>query len=69
MTIDWRKELSNIGRIYWWYMKVGFISIPFGIIYACLTMYLGYESVAVLLPILAAAIFAVYKIQGMPPKS
>ena len=48
-------------------MKVGFIAVPFGFVYGCARAYLGHESLPVLIPLLVAALFTVYKIQGMPP--
>lgn len=67
MAIDWRKELDSCKRIYFWYMKTGLIATPFGVIYAFVILHLGHESVTALIICLAAAIVAVYKIQGMPP--
>jgi hypothetical protein len=67
MAIDWKKAGKSWLRTYFWYMRVGLVAIPFGIVYACATLYLGHESLAVLVPILAAAVFTIWKIQGMPP--
>jgi hypothetical protein len=67
MATDWRKELGLCKRIYFWYMKTGLISIPFGVIYAFVTLRFGHESMAALIVCLAAAIAVAYKIQGMPP--
>lgn len=68
MTINWRKEGKSCLRMYLWYMRVGLISIPFGVIYGLIVLRLGHESTPVLLAILAAAVIAIYKIQGMPPR-
>jgi hypothetical protein len=67
MAIDWKKELNLIRRCWWWWMKVGFIAAPFGAVYGCVTVYLGHESLSVLIPLLVAALLTIYKIQGMPP--
>lgn len=67
MAIDWKKELDHSKRIYFWYMKMGLISIPFGIVYACISLRLGHDSMTALVACVAAAIITVYKIQGMPP--
>jgi hypothetical protein len=48
-------------------MKVGLIAVPFGVIWGCATLYLGYESKTVLILLLIAALVVIYKIQGMPP--
>ena len=67
MAIDWKKELNLIRRCWWWWLKVGFIAAPFGAVYGCTTVYLGHESLPVLIPLLVAALLTIYKIQGMPP--
>lgn len=67
MAIDWKKELSLLGRGYWWYMKAGLISVPFGIAYGCINLYLGHESKAAFVVIIAAALITTFKIQGMMP--
>jgi len=69
MTWDWRKDLNLCKRLYFWYMKLGLISIPFGLAYGLLVAFrLHHESVPVLLVCMFAAIVANYKIQGMPPE-
>jgi hypothetical protein len=65
--MDWHKEWSLWKRIYFWYMRAGLISIPFGAVYGIIVLRLGHESKTALLISLAAAMIAVYKIQGMPP--
>ncbi len=67
MAIDWKKEFALTRRIYWWYMKVGFIATPFGILYGCVNLYLGHESMAALVVVLATALVTIYKILGPPP--
>lgn len=67
MAIDWKKELDHSKRIYFWWMKLGLIAIPFGIIYAFVILHLGHESKTALIITVLAAIATVYKIQGMPP--
>jgi hypothetical protein len=67
MAIDWRKAGKSWLRCYWWWMRVGLIAVPFGVLWGCATLYLGYESKAVLIVLLAVALFTIYKIQGMPP--
>ena len=48
-------------------MKAGFITIPFGLVYALVSLHIGYESKPAVIIVLAAAIITVYKILGMPP--
>jgi hypothetical protein len=67
MTIDWRKEAKSCLRMYLWYMRVGLIAIPFGIVYALIVLHLGHESMPALVLCLVTAIIAVSRIQGLPP--
>jgi hypothetical protein len=67
VAIDWKKELDLNKRIYFWYMKTGLISIPFGLVYACISVHLGHDSTTALIICVAASIITVYKIQGFPP--
>jgi len=48
-------------------MKVGFIAIPFGIVYGFIVLRLGHESKTALGVTLLAALVTVFKTQGMPP--
>jgi len=67
MAIDWKKEWSLWKRIYFWYMRAGLISIPFGLIYGLMVLYLKHESKPALVIALAAAMITNYIVQGMPP--
>jgi len=67
MAIDWKKEWNLWKRIYWWYMRAGLITIPFGFIYACMVLYLKHESKPALVIALVAAMITNYIVQGMPP--
>ena len=67
MAIDWKKEWDLQKRLYWYYMKLGFITIPFGFVFACSVLILKHESMPILILMLAAALFTNYKVQGMAP--
>lgn len=67
MAIDWKKEWILTRKVWWWYMKLGFISIPFGIIYGYTRLALGHESKLALVVVLACAIVTNHLIQGLPP--
>ena len=67
MAIDWKSEIDLTKRIFLWYMRVGLISVPFGLVYACACLRLGHESTAALVITLAATFLTVWKINGMPP--
>lgn len=66
-SIDWRKEWSLWKRLYFWYMKLGLITLPFGFIYGCFVLYLKHDSIPMLVAAVVAALLTNYKIQGMPP--
>lgn len=67
MAVDWKKEASLTKRIFFWYMKVGLIAIPFGLIYGLATVRLGYESKPIMVVCLVAALLCALRILGMPP--
>ena len=67
MAVDWRKEWDLTKRIWRWWMFTGLLTIPFGIIYALVSLRIGHESTTAMVICLAAAILVNYKVQGMPP--
>ena len=67
MAIDWDKEWQDWKRIFFGYMKVGLIALPFGVIYGLVILRLGHESTLALVICLIAAFLTILKIQGIPP--
>jgi uncharacterized membrane protein len=67
IEIDWRGGLRSFWRCYIWWMKLGLITIPFGILYGLVVLHLGHDSLPALIIILAAALITMSRIMGMPP--
>lgn len=66
--MGWKRELNLCWRIYLWYMRAGLIAVPFGVLYAFAALRLGHGSKPALLVCAAAALLAVFRLQGMPPE-
>jgi hypothetical protein len=66
--MDWKTEWTLFKRVMLYYIRLGLIAIPFGIIYGFAHRALGHPSKLALIVCLVGAIFCNQLIQGFPPR-